>query len=61
MKLPIDPFGFSLALSPPILKVVNELFISTTPPVVLNPRSPPLSSKAYPEFIEIVTFTLEPL
>jgi hypothetical protein len=41
--------------------LLKEPLLSTNPPVVENPMSPPLSKRAYPEFIENVTFTFEPL
>ena len=44
-----------------MLKLPRELPVRTKPFVVLNPMSPPLSSSAYPEFMENVTFTSEPL
>jgi len=44
-----------------MLKLLKEPLASTNPPVVVNPMSPPLSRSAYPEFIENVTFTFEPL
>ena len=44
-----------------MLKLLKELPVSTNPPAVLNPMSPPLSTSAYPGFIENVTFTSEPL
>jgi|SRR5215831_6950111 len=44
-----------------MLKLPRELPFSTNPPVVVNPMSPPLSRRAYPGFIENVTFTSEPL
>ena len=60
VKLPIALFGFRLALSPLMLKLLKELPVSTKPPVVVNPMSPPLSTSANPGFIENVTFTSEP-
>jgi hypothetical protein len=61
VKLPIVPFDFKLVLSPLRLKLLREPLLRTSPPVVLIPMSPPLSTSAYPEFIENVTFTFEPL
>src|SRR5215470_1684289 len=44
-----------------MLKLFKELPFRTNPPVVVNPRSPPLRTSAYPGFIENVTFTSAPL
>src|SRR5215470_11689584 len=44
-----------------MLKLFNELPCNANPPVVVNPRSPPLRTSAYPAFIENVTFTSAPL
>ena len=44
-----------------MLKLLKELPVSTKPPVVVNPMSPPLSTSANPGFIEKVTLTSEPL
>ena len=44
-----------------MLKLLKELPFNTNPPVVVNPMSPPLSTSAYPGFMENVTFTFEPL
>lgn len=64
MKAKLNPakilLFLRLALVPPMLKLVKELPVSTRPPVVLMPISPPLIRSEKPELIVIVRSTLAP-
>src|SRR6266567_3542878 len=57
MKAKLNPakilLFLRLALVPPMLKLVKELPVSTRPPVVLMPTSPPLIRREKPAFIVI--------